>query len=173
MWKPLSHFMRGDLDLARSWPVSLVMSCIVFWLFGGGHVLVESSFRWDVMMASGIKPNRITYNILISSCAKDHVQGLFETRDHHCGLVRECAIPFEEVKFTFSNWPFWRSPWIRCQMRDAAGAEKWMLQMMEQGGACSVPWSIQVVLAWRARFNIEIWNMLCHQIPSYTSCTVV
>ena len=26
--------------------------------------------RWDVMMASGIKPNRITYNILISSCAK-------------------------------------------------------------------------------------------------------
>jgi len=32
-------------------------------------------------------------------------------------------------------------------MRDAAGAEKWMLQMMEQGGASSVPWSIEVVLA--------------------------
>ena len=26
--------------------------------------------RWDVMTQSGIKPNRITYNILISSCAK-------------------------------------------------------------------------------------------------------
>ena len=26
--------------------------------------------RWDVMTASGIKPNRITYNILISLCAK-------------------------------------------------------------------------------------------------------
>ena len=40
------------------------------------------------MVASGIKPNRVTYNILMSSCAK---------------------------------------------MRDAQGAEQWMLQMLEEG----------------------------------------
>ena len=40
------------------------------------------------MVASGIKPNRVTYNILMSSCAK---------------------------------------------MRDAVGAEQWMLQMLAEG----------------------------------------
>lgn len=38
------------------------------------------------MMASGIKPNRITYNILISSCAKDAEEG-GEFRDQCAGVV--------------------------------------------------------------------------------------
>ena len=35
-----------------------------------GFLNALDSPRWDVMAVSGIKPNRITYNILISSSAK-------------------------------------------------------------------------------------------------------